>query len=131
MVEGTASGVALIFVGEDGENMIAVAPGANQELTPSDIDRLPDSVFARATCCSVSLEIPLATATRALRRGFESGMCTILNPAPAPAIEGLAVNDLLSFVVVLTPNGLEALALAGMESSAASRARLDRFVVSA
>ena len=29
VVDGVASGVAMIFVGEDGENMIGVAPGAN------------------------------------------------------------------------------------------------------
>ena len=31
VVDGVASGVAMIFVGDDGENMIGVAPGANQQ----------------------------------------------------------------------------------------------------
>ena len=52
VVEGVASGVALIFVGDDGENMIGVAPGANHRLTPDDVDRLPDvAVSRRAMCC--------------------------------------------------------------------------------
>src|SRR5436305_10513822 len=34
IVEGVASGVALIFVDDEGENLIAVAPGANHHLSP-------------------------------------------------------------------------------------------------
>src|SRR5262245_28568479 len=40
-VVGQASGVALILVGEGGENLISVASGANAYLTPHDIDALP------------------------------------------------------------------------------------------
>ena len=39
------TGVALIFVADDGENLIGVAMGANAALSPADIDALPDSVF--------------------------------------------------------------------------------------
>src|SRR5580692_11483649 len=45
VVEGTASGVALIFVDDHGENMIGVASGANLRLSPKDIDDLPESLF--------------------------------------------------------------------------------------
>ena len=34
---GQPSGVALIFVGADGENSIGVAGGANQRLSPADV----------------------------------------------------------------------------------------------
>ena len=67
----------------------------------------------------VSLEIPLETAIRALRRGFDAGMFTILNPAPAPALSESEVRELLSDVMVITPNRVEALALAGMTPDAA------------
>ena len=43
-----------------------------------------------------SLEIPVETAIRALPRGFDAGMLTILNPAPAPALAESAVRELLS-----------------------------------
>ncbi|MCK4300144.1 MAG: ribokinase, partial [Planctomycetes bacterium] len=33
------SGVALILVDDEGENIIAVAPGANMRLTPEDVER--------------------------------------------------------------------------------------------
>ena len=41
-VPGASSGVALIFVAEDGENLIGIAMGANAQLRPEDIDALPD-----------------------------------------------------------------------------------------
>ena len=113
VIEGVASGVAMIFVGDDGENMIGVAPGANQRLTVDDIDRLPSAVFRPGDVLLVSLEIPIETALQALRRGFNSGMCTILNPAPAPAIAELCIRELLSAATLISPNRHEALALAG------------------
>ena len=118
VVEGVASGVALIFVADDGENMIGVAPGANLRLTPEDVDRLPDSVFREGDVLLVSLEIPLETAIRAIRRGFDAGMFTILNPAPAPTLSESEVRELLEDVDVLTPNRVEAMALAGIAPDA-------------
>jgi ribokinase len=114
VVEGVASGVALIFVDDQGENLIGVAPGANHRLTPDDIDQLPDSLFREDDVLLVSLEIPLETAIRALRRGIDAEMFTILNPAPAPAISESEVRALLSVAMAITPNRDEALALAGM-----------------
>jgi ribokinase len=116
VVEGVASGVALIFVSEDGENMIGVAPGANHQLSPEDIDRLPASVFRRDAVLLISLEIPLPTASRALRRGWDAEMFTILNPAPAPALPEGEIRQLFTGAMVITPNRPEALALAGMKT---------------
>jgi ribokinase len=121
VVGGVASGVAMIFVGEDGENMIGVAPGANLELTPGDIDGLPRSLFGDGDVLLVSLEIPLETATRALRRGFDTGMLTVLNPAPAPAASAAELQRLLSASSIITPNGGEAMALAGLTASAPAK----------
>src|SRR5262249_10217699 len=118
VVAGVASGVALIFVGEDGENMIGVAPGANQRLTPEDIDRLPASLFRKEDVLLASLEIPAETARRALRRGWDAGMFTILNPAPAPALSEPEVRELFSGVMMITPNHDEALTLAGITPDA-------------
>ena len=43
-------------------------------------------------------------------------MRTILNPAPAPALSGPEVKELLSAAITITPNRLEALALAGLNT---------------
>ena len=99
-------------------------PGANLRLTPDDIDRLPRSLFRAGDVLLASLEIPVETAIRALRRGFEAGMLTILNPAPAPSLSGSRAKELLSAATVITPNRVEALALAGMDDRSRSRARL-------
>ncbi len=120
VVEGIASGVALIFVDDRGENLIGVAPGANHRLTTEDIDRLPDSLFRKDDVLLVSLEIPLETASRALRRGWDAESFTILNPAPAPALLEVELRELLSGVMAITPNRVEAMAMAGMTQSEGS-----------
>ena len=116
VLDGCTSGVALIFVSDDGENMIGVASGANLRLSSQHVDRLPDSLFQKGDVLLTGLEIPVETALSAMRRGAQAGMLTILNPAPAPALSESDTRDLLSFATVVTPNGVEALALAGMPS---------------
>ena len=64
-VPGRSSGVALIMVDRRGENSISVAPGANLELTPADVDAVPDEVFASAKVFLACLESPLETAPHA------------------------------------------------------------------
>ena len=124
IVPGFASGVAFIFVDDTGENMIGVAPGANARLTPDDIDRLPNPVFEDGGVFLASLEVPLETVVRALRRARGAGMLTILNPAPS--LTGLAEGEagIVSPVDVLTPNREEAAWLTGLslETPVAARA---------
>src|ERR1017187_6171198 len=52
------SGVALIFVSENGENSIAVASGANARLTPADV-RKAMRAFRQAGVLLLQLETPL------------------------------------------------------------------------
>ena len=121
-IAGVASGVALIFVAEAGENMIGVAPGANRRLSPEDIDGLPDSVFEPGSVFLASLEVPLETVARGLRRAKGAGMTTVLNPAPADT--ALLDLDVLRLVDYLTPNRVEVRLLAGrspLENSHAAR----------
>jgi ribokinase len=113
--DGVSSGVALIFVDDDGENMIGVASGANHRLGGHDIDCLPDSVFQAGDVLLAGLEVPVETAARAIERGARAGMRVILNPAPVPSSSEVNIAALLSFVDVLTPNRVEALALAGVD----------------
>ncbi len=118
VVPGMSSGVALIFVADDGENMIGVASGANLALAPEDVDRLPDSLFREGDVLLAGLEIPVGTAQRALERGAAARMLTVLNPAPAPTLTESEAKGLLAFATVITPNRAEALALAGMAADA-------------
>jgi ribokinase len=110
-----SSGVALIFVADDGENMIGVASGANQKLGARQIDGLPDSIFRAGDVLLTGLEIPVESAELAIERGSRAGMRVILNPAPVPSPPTLVSSRMLSFVDVLTPNRVEALALTGVD----------------
>ncbi len=128
-IAGVASGVALIFVAEAGENMIGVAPGANLGFSTEDIDRLPDSVFEPGSVFLASLEVPLETVARGLRRAKDAGMTTVLNPAPADI--ALLDLDVLRLVDYLTPNRVEVRLLAGgspLETQAGARRAAEALV---
>jgi len=103
------SGVALILVNPEGENVIAVAPGANQNLSPVDV-AAAESAFAQADCVLMQLEIPLETVMAAAEMAQRYGARVILNPAPAAHLP----PALLQFVDLLTPNRHEAALLAGL-----------------
>ncbi|MBN2446546.1 MAG: ribokinase, partial [Phycisphaerae bacterium] len=97
------TGVALITVADDGENAITVAPGANANLTISDILDAQD-VIANTRVCVVQLEIPLETARFAIELARRLGVETILDPAPAPTTTPTGLLD----VDIITPNQTEA-----------------------
>jgi ribokinase len=116
------SGVALIFVGADGENSIAVASGANSRLSPGDVAKA-ESAIAGSDRVVLQLETPLETVRAAAETAARAKVPVILNPAPARALPG----DLLKLVSILTPNETEAEALTGIavsdEESAARAAQ--------
>ncbi len=118
VVPAVASGVALIYVADDGENMIAVAPGANASLSPQDIADLPDRVLSSDGVLLMSLEIPLETARAAMIRGRNAGMTVILNPAPVAAARVAETSALLELADFATPNRDEARALVGLAEGA-------------
>jgi ribokinase len=104
------SGVALIFVDSHGQNMIAVAPGANGFLSPEDIDQAGEAILA-SQAVVLQLEIPLPTVARAIHIARSGQIPVILNPAPARPVP----DDLLTDVSVLTPNEHEAAILTGQD----------------
>jgi ribokinase len=104
-----ATGVALILVDRNGQNMISVASGANLHLTVEEVERAA-SVFASALVVVTQLEIPLETTRAALRLARAHGRTTVLNPAPARPIP----DDIVALADWLTPNELEATQLTGV-----------------
>jgi ribokinase len=103
------SGVALIFVGRRGENSIAVASGANGQLSPADVRRAAGA-FRRARVVLLQLETPLPTIQAAIELAAAAGLRVLLNPAPARPLPA----RLLDHVFLLTPNESEAELLTGM-----------------
>jgi len=76
---GEPTGTALILVGDDGENMIAVVPGANGTVGVAAVDALR---FAKGEHLLLQHEIPLATVERALDAARQARAVSILNTAP-------------------------------------------------
>lgn len=117
-----ASGIALIFVGDDGENSIGVASGANGALSVADLKKAKAAVAA-ADSVVMQLETPLETVRAAAAMARAAGVRVILNPAPAQPLP----EDLLANVSILTPNETEAEMLSGVkardEKSAAKAAQ--------
>ncbi len=118
ITEGAASGVAIIFVDQTGENSIVVSSGANHRLTPRDIDAA-EGLIATASVVLMQLEIPHETAQHALAMCQRLGVFTILDPAPA--VEKLPRTML--GVDVLVPNQVEAEILLGLDPQPQTGAR--------
>jgi len=106
---GVPSGVALIMVDARGENMIAVAPGANARLLPGDL-AAAETAFRTTAFLIMQLEIPPESVQWAAEQAAKTGATVLLNPAPMPP-DGLP-DELLRNVDILTPNEGELRALA-------------------
>ncbi|MGZ4962112.1 MAG: ribokinase [Limisphaerales bacterium] len=107
--ESAPSGVALIFVGPDGQNSIAVASGSNGKLTAADLKK-SCKAFSDASVMLLQLETPLKTVESAAEIASESGARIILNPAPAQPLPA----SLLERLFLITPNEMEAELLTGV-----------------
>jgi ribokinase len=106
------SGIALILVAKDGENLISVALGANMRLRAADVARAADAI-ARADALVLQLEVPLPAVRRAVAIARRSRVPVILNPAPAPRKP--LPKSLLRQIDYLVLNETEMEAIAGRE----------------
>ena len=104
------TGVALILVDGQGENLISVAPGANAATTPDEVQKAADRIRS-ADVVLLQLEIPLETVEFTARLASEAGVTVVLDPAPAAPLG----DELLRNVTYLTPNESEATRLTGIE----------------
>jgi ribokinase len=106
---GASSGVAPIFVDSSGQNRIIVVKGANDLLSPADIDAA-SGLLSRAQTIVLQLEVPLETVYHTLRFARARGIRTILNPAPGQPLDLTAIAH-ADYVI---PNETEAEALSGV-----------------
>jgi len=102
------TGVAMISVAADGENMIVVASGANANVSVEDVGNTR-SLMRDTDLLLVQLECPLETVTAAIELAKAYGVPVVLNPAPAQRLP----KSLLKNVDYLTPNQNELLILTG------------------
>ena len=101
-VAEATTGVAPIWVEQDGTNRIIVVPGANEAVT-AEVVREELAGLDGADCVICQLEVPQEAAKAAFEFGRAWGCPTILNPAPAAPLDA----RLLSLADWLIPNERE------------------------
>ncbi len=100
--KGGSSGVAAIWVNDQGENSIILNSGANETLDAQEI-RASSHLFGKYSYLLVQLETPLSGVIEACKLAKENEMTVILDPAPAVKLP----VELLKNVDYLTPNEVE------------------------
>lgn len=112
-----STGTALILVGDDGENMIAIVPGANGTVVPGDLSK---AFLKKGDIVLLQNEIPLPTVDAALDAAKKASAVTILNTAPfrAEAADMLAKADYVVANETEFDLYTEALSLSGRDRQA-------------
>ncbi|MBW8248544.1 ribokinase [Enterobacter mori] len=109
VVEGESTGVALIFVNAEGENVIGIHAGANAALTTERVEA-QRAIISGAEALLMQLESPVESVLAAAKIAHENHTTVVLNPAPARVLSG----ELLALVDIITPNETEAEKLTGI-----------------
>lgn len=102
-IADSTTGVALIFVNAEGENVIGIDAGANAAVTPDYLARYQQKVID-ADALLMQLESPLETVIAAASLAKQHQTQVILNPAPARELP----DELLAMIDMITPNETEA-----------------------
>jgi len=107
-----ATGMALILVDRQAENMIVVDSGANDHLSERHI-LAARPLIAQARLVLAQLETPMAATRAAFELARGAGVTTLLNAAPANAALD---HQLLALTDILCVNQIEGTALSGQAS---------------
>ena len=123
VVAGESTGVALIFVNAEGENVIGIHAGASAALTTERVEA-QRAIIAEAEALLMQLESPVESVLAAANIAHENHTTVVLNPAPARVLS----DELLALVDIITPNETEAEKLTGIrvenDDDAAKAARV-------
>ena len=109
VVAGESTGVALIFVNAEGENVIGIHAGANARLTTERVEAQRE-LIASADALLMQLESPVESVLAAADIAHQNHTTVVLNPAPARVLS----DELLARVDIITPNETEAEKLTGI-----------------
>lgn len=94
-----ASGVAIILIDSQGQNMISVAPGANERLVREDLKDAKE-LIEKATVVVLQMEIQMEVIREIFDITFSKKVISILNPAPFKDIP----LEILKKIDIITPN---------------------------
>jgi ribokinase len=98
-----SSGLAPMFVADDGSNAIVVVPGANGKMDRAAVDKHAELIRS-AGMVLCQLEIPMDTLSYTLDLCAQAGVPVMLDPAPAAALPDAVWGNVAWF----TPNETEA-----------------------
>ena len=110
--ETLPTGIAIIYVSDEGENSIGISAEANGALSPAMVKR-HEAMIADAHTLLLQLEVPLESVFEAAKLARSHGTRVVLNPAPARPLPA----ELLALVDLITPNQTEAELLTGVKVS--------------
>ncbi|WP_353931388.1 ribokinase [Okeanomitos corallinicola TIOX110] len=121
--ETVNSGIAVITVGQKGENNIIVIPGANAKVNQEDINKLYP-LLPTTNAILLQLEIPIDTVIQIAKIAQNTNIKIILDPAPAQILP----EEIYPLIDIITPNEIEASQLVGFavtgEETAAKAAEI-------
>jgi ribokinase len=107
-----SSGLAPIFLAENGQNSIVIVQGANGDVDPAFIDQHADLICS-AGIVLCQLELPLETTLHTIELCASAEVPVMLDPAPAAPLPGVVFTQVAWF----TPNEIEAALYVGEDLS--------------
>ncbi len=105
---GTNSGIAVISVGESGENRIVQVLGANDTCGDAEYDAIA-ALLPQASALMLQLEVSIDLSIKVAALAASQGVAVILDPGPVRSVP----DEFYRHVSVITPNETEAQALVG------------------
>ncbi|MDE1515497.1 ribokinase [Vibrio sp. dsl-7] len=108
--ETTSTGSAVIYVNDDGENFIAICPGANHLVTSEEVaELLPYISGSKVLLVQLENNFDAIDGVMKLAKGLN--VQVILNPAPYSS----EVDKFIANADIITPNETEASQISGIE----------------
>ena len=129
---GTNSGIAVISVGQGGQNRIVQVLGANETCGDAEYDAVAE-LLPQASAVMLQLEVSISLSIRVAELAASQGVPVMLDPGPVREVPA----EFYRCISIITPNETEAEALVGypitdmLAASNAAAELLDRGVGSA
>lgn len=106
----THTGISVIIIDAQGNNLISVVPGANLLLTKEDLDQ-ESGAIAQSKIVGFQLESDPGVVAYGIKKARELGADTLLDPAPVIPLP----EDIYPFITYMKPNEHEASLLTGVK----------------
>ena len=105
---GTNSGIAVISVGESGQNRIVQVLGANDTCGDGEYDAVAE-LLPQASVLMLQLEVSIGLSIRVAELAASQGVPVILDPGPVRKVP----SEFYRWISIITPNETEAESLVG------------------